>query len=198
MTLWTIQAIEALNAIKTKGVLRSNSADADASFLPAYQWMSEQMRVRVGPPSTDDALPLWAWYQWQDSRKRKPDLRFAGHLPKGKRGVCIEFEIDETQALLSDFELWHYVLNYWYLPVSEKEGEKFEAELERHNLSFFQTKPLPDPKSHQAIVASWQRIFDLNWTVKGLAEPKPKKAIQATLWEIRSVCIRDVQEFTAR
>jgi hypothetical protein len=36
---------------------------------------------------------------------------------------------------LSDFDLWHYVLNYWYLPESEAEGEEFELELKQYGLS---------------------------------------------------------------
>jgi hypothetical protein len=31
-------------------------------------------------------------------------------------GVRLELEIPDGTALLSDFSLWHYPLNYWYLP----------------------------------------------------------------------------------
>lgn len=198
MTLWTIQTIEAWNILERTGLLRTDLRYVDKTFLPAYQWLAEQMRMRIGPPPTDGALPVWAWYQWQWERRKKPDLRFGGHLPKEKRGVRIELAVDDKVVLLSDFELWHYVLNYWYLPASEEEGDRFDAALERRNLSYFQTKPLPDPKFHQAIVASWQRIFDVDWAAEGLAEPRAKKSIQATLWEVRLGDVRGVQEFIAR
>ena len=67
-------------------------------------------------------MPIWAWYQWEGSR-RKPDLRASGYLPKGEPGVRLELRVADDRVLLSDFDLWHYVLNYWYLPKSEKAGE---------------------------------------------------------------------------
>lgn len=137
-------------------------------------------------------------FQWHGERKRRPDLRNSGHLPRGTRGVRIEFEADETQVLLSDFELWHYVLNYWYLPESEADGEAFEAELAKVSLSYYASKPLPDPKYHKRIERSWLRIFDLNWSCDGIASQKEDKSIQTALWELRIESIKKVQEFTAR
>jgi hypothetical protein len=198
MILWTIQGTKAWNIFRTTGILRTTSKPLDDYSFPAYQWMSEQTRMRLGSPPTHSTWPVWAWYQWQGEKRKKPDLRSRWHLPKGKRGVCIEFEIDENKVLLSDFRLWHYALNYWYLPKSESDGEKFEATLERHHLSFFKTMPLPEPKFHQAIITSWQRIFDLDWVAKGLSEPKAEKSIQATLWEIRREQVRTVREFIVR
>ena len=178
--------------------MQGGSRCVDNFFLPAYQWLSQQMRIRVGSPPTNDALPVWAWYQWQGKKKNKPDLRSGGHLPKGERGVRLELEVGDHRVLLSDFELWHYVLNYWYLPLSEEDGETFEATLEQHALSFFQTKPLPDPKFHQVIVSSWQCIFDISWSAKGITRPRKEKSIQAILWEIRLEDVRSVQEFVAK
>ena len=70
-------------------------------------------------------MPIWVWWQWWADRRR-PDLRASGFLPKGVRGIRVECRVKEDQVLLSDFELWHYILNYWYLPKSEKSGESFE------------------------------------------------------------------------
>lgn len=196
--LWTIQEMEAWNLFKRTGVLRSVSKHADAISMSAYQWMAEQMRVRIGPAPTIDSLPVWAWYQWEGERKKKPDLRSTGHIPSGTRGVRIEFAINDKQVLLSDFDLWHYVLNYWYLPASEEDGARFEARLDHSNPAFFLTKPLPDPKFHQAVVASWQRIFDMDWRAKDIAGSRAKKSIQATLWELRIERLRSVREFVAR
>ena len=47
-------------------------------------------------------------------------LAVCGHLPKGERGVRLELQVADDRVLLSDFDLWHYVLNYWYLPETRE------------------------------------------------------------------------------
>ena len=110
----------------------------------------------------------------------------------------IEFEIDDSLVLSSDFDLWHYVLNYWYLPASSVEGETFESELAEQGLSFYQTKPLPNPAVDEAIRASWEHIFDLEWVEKDLSAPRADKSIQAAFWELPLESVRRVDEFVAR
>lgn len=130
----------------------------------------------------------------------KPDLRSSGHLLKGERGVRIEFRVSDRLILLSDFDLWHYVLNYWYLPESEKDAEDFEAELSRRGLSYYSTKPLRNAAFHKKITESWARIFDLDWADRkqSIAHPRAKKSIQASCWELRRNQVRDVRFFRAR
>jgi hypothetical protein len=79
-------------------------------------------------------------------------------LPPGTRGYRVEFEIADSDVLLSDFELWHYVLNYWYLPASKNEGDRFNARYGGDRYSW--RRP---PTNHQVtkmISDSWDRIFD--------------------------------------
>ena len=197
MTLWTIQSIAAWKILQREQVLCADQRYSEALFLDAYRWMAKKMEHRIESESENTSLPLWAWYQWEGKR-RKPDLRFSAYLPKGQRGVRIEFEQSDKGVLLSDFELWHYVINYWYLPQTVADGEVFEAELSEHNLSFFETKPLPVRAYHQRIEDSWDRIFDLDWAEEEIARPFDKKSIQATFWKLNFDQIRDVQSFTAR
>lgn len=195
MLLWTIQAVDAWKKFQQSGVLSGKRQYVDPYFLDAYQWLVEQMKTRIGPQPESDAFPIWAWYQWE-GRKKKPDLRSGGYLPKGEWGVSIEFEVCDKRVLLSDFDLWHYVLNYWYLPRSLAEGDRFEAELAERGLSFYASKPLPDINYHRQIVESWQRIFDLDWHEEEItARPK---SIQATLWELRLDDVRAIRTFKAR
>lgn len=199
MILWTIQTEQAWREFKTSGVLRSTSDRImEESFASPYEWIVRQMKERIGPPPIPQAYPVWAWLQWENARRAKPDLRAAGHLRKGERGVRIEFECLDSAVLLSDFELWHYVLNYWYLPKSKAEGDKFEAQLGKQGLSFFKTKPLPNRKYHEKIVASWDKIFDLDWTEDELASPKSEKSIQATIWEVTAEQVNGYKHFESR
>jgi len=112
--------------------------------------------------------------------------------------VRIEFEVEEQRGLLSDFDLWHYALNYWFLPRSENEGDLFDAELAAKGLSFFKTKPLPNGRYHRLIEESWQHIFDLDFKPADIAVPGKQKCLQACIWEITLNDIHAVSEFTAR
>lgn len=199
MILWTIQAIPAWEKLQKCGVLRLTNPDyLEETFLSAYRWMADQMKIRLRFKPSREMFPLWAWSQWEGEARRKPDLRSTGHLPKGNQGVRIEFEHPDDAVLLSDFELWHYALNYWYLPSSVADGEAFEAELAEQGLSFYESKPLPACAYHRRIQKSWERIFDLNWWEEDLVSPPAEKSIQGTFWELRLNQVKDAKFFTAR
>ena len=198
MILWTIQTEEAWNELNEKGHISGVIDNIEQSWISSYRWMAEQMKGRLRNPPCDNYFPIWAWYQWEDSKRNRPDLRASGHLPKKEKGVRIEFNCHENMVLLSDFDLWHYVLNYWYLPESVTDGDNFEAELEMKGLSFFKTKPIPHPKYHEKIVRSWNKIFDLDWYEPDLSSPKHDKSIQATVWQLKIDQVRDYKRFKAR
>ncbi len=198
MILWTIQSAAAWHAFQREKTLRAHSQFVEPAFRAAYEWMVGQMVKQIGPHPKTVRYPLWAWYQWRNHRKRRPDLRGGAHLPAGQRGVRIEFEQPDAAALLSDFDLWHYVLNDWYLPASMAEGEAFERELSDRGLSPYGTGPSTDAAYHRRIAQSWERIFDVAWAAEGIADPYPMKSIQATLWQVNLDQVRAVTFFTAR
>ncbi|MCP4545361.1 MAG: DUF3841 domain-containing protein [bacterium] len=197
MRLWTIQTPTAVTQLERTGALRSSRQHIDEDYLRPYRWMREQMRSRIsrGPSR---AWPIWAWQQWEGQARAMPDLRAAGHLPSGTVGVRLELEVEPDNVLLSDFELWHYVLNYWYLPTSISEGTRFERELRSKGPCFFRSKPLPDTEYHEKIVESWGKIFDLDWAQRDIAYPRKKKSIQACMWQIELEMVRGKREFKAR
>ena len=43
----------------------------------------------------------------------------------------LEFLTTADDILCSDFEAWHFALNYWYLPKDHADGRRFEAQLRR-------------------------------------------------------------------
>ncbi len=198
MILWTIQTAAAWHTWQQQQTLRAPPQYVEPAFRPAYAWMVTQMVKRIGPKPKAVRYPLWAWYQWRNDRKRRPDLRSSAHLPAGQRGVRIEFEHPDTAALLSDFDLWHYVLNYWYLPESMADGEAFEQELSERGFSFYLNKPLPDAAYHRRVAQSWERIFDVSWAAEDIADPYPMKSLQASLWQVELDQVREVTFFTAR
>lgn len=187
--VWLVRTSRALSELLDTGVLRGHRRYVYEDFLPAYKWLRAQMRKRLGAGATQ-GYPVWVWYQYSDASHRRPDLRHTAHLPKGVQGVRIELEVPEDKLLLSDFELWHYPLNNWYLPCSEADGERFEQSL---------AKSGPSPSRIQKEKEkSWERVLDLEFSDPDIAEERSKKSIQACLWEVTLDQVVNVDTFTAR
>jgi hypothetical protein len=203
MIVWSILTADAWGELQQTGQLRASRQHVEPDFMAAYTWMAEQMERRlIIPRPSKDAMPIWVWSQWWGDR-RKPDLRASGHLPKGTRGVRVECKVHDDRLLLSDFQLWHFVLNYGYLPRSEKEGEAFEKELTAAGLSLTGCSlrnPLPHAQYRQKIEQSWERIFDLTWTDPdhAIVPPTKDRSIQGTLWELLLEDVIDANEFAAQ
>jgi hypothetical protein len=203
MVIWSILTEPAWDELRQKGRLEAKARHVDNDYLAAYAWMVSQMERRLAIPRPSvDAMPIWAWWQWCGVRRR-PDLRAGWHLPKGTRGVRFELEVENDRVLLSDFDLWHYVLNYLYLPKTERGGNLFEKKLARMGLSVYacnHNRPLAHAKCRRAVERSWDRIFDLSWTdPRHLTVKKAnERSIQGTLWEIRFEDVVAATEFVAR
>lgn len=194
--LWSIVTEQAWQALYAQGVLKSRKGLADREFLNAYDWMRRQMEQRIGPAPDIDQYPIWAWYQATDQKRKRPDLRETGHLASGKVGYRIEFEKEVNEVLLSDFELWHFVINRHFIPESETQARLFEQGLEKQ----FGTSCFEElPKSAQRLFEkSWDRIFDIIFEPKNIASSFPEKQIQATCWELRLDEVAKVGRFVAR
>ena len=197
MKLWSIQTEPAWQSLMQLGVLRVPRDCADRDFVPAYDWMANQMHDRIEhPPPRGVSIPIWAWQQYDGSQRKRPDLRSAGHLPSGTRGYRIGFTIPEDHVLLSDFEMWHYALNYSFLAPSESDAETFD---QLHpNLTCSWHDPPTDQDVDYAIKNSWHRMFDLDWNDPCISLPKDQKSIQATLWQLEKSWVTTVEEFVAR
>jgi len=179
--VWTIQAPQVLEALRSGLVWRAGESRVGLHWLPAYRWMAREMRDRVGVPQDQRQMPIWLWHQWRGVGQAMPDLRCGGHLPRGLHGVRIELELDEARVLRSDFDLWHYVLNGWYLPESLDDEREFDAR--------------PDPRRIQS---SWRRIFDLAWRNPRYVAAHASRSIQGVTWELRPGDLRRSTSFVAR
>ena len=103
--MWTIQTEEAFLEFERTGALRANEnfLFCEDYYRFAYDWLSNQMALRIGPPPENVRYPVWAWYQWEGKRKRR-DLRQSGYAKRGTPMVQITFEADPDSFLLSDFD----------------------------------------------------------------------------------------------
>ncbi|PFJ33196.1 DUF3841 domain-containing protein [Bacillus thuringiensis] len=168
---YTNQTIEAYRELEKNGYLKGDKKFIYLDFLPSYQWMVEQMDKRI---NNNGSFPIWLW-------KEKPDLNEEGHFPKGTKSVCLTVEIPDDNVLLSDFDTWHYILNTWFLPLSEEEDDLFEAG--KLNISMEQ---------------SWERIFDFELLRKSEIWSEYPLDIQGVTPIIRKEQIIDIEHFIAK
>jgi len=168
MILWTIQPASTWATWQREGTLSSAWHHTPIELRPQYEWMAQRFAQLVPAPSASAAL-VWAWLQFGGAARARPDLRRRAHLPPRTPGVRIELQLDATEVLLSDFELWHFVLNGWPIP--------------------------PRGTIHSA---NWSRIFDLQFRHRDVALPFHMKRIQAVFWSAPLSSIRSVTPFVAR
>jgi len=146
-----------------------------------YIWMADKMLEKG--ITRKRTSPVWAWYKY-DGKRKKPDLRCSGHLPRGTKGVCIEFEACESEVLLSNFEQWHAVLNHWHLCESEEENAYFEE--------------YPQLLTETVVRKSWDRMFDLTFGSEDYWGPVDERWIQACVPILYNHQIHNVVRFIAR
>jgi hypothetical protein len=160
--------------------------------------MRQQMIGGLGLRSDESiGWPIWGWQQCHSDRRRMPDLRCSGFLPRGAKGVRLCIEKDESEILLSDFVLWTHVLGNWYVPTSLSDMDRFELKYGKKISSTFSQKTNLSRK-HNEIKKSWERIFILDWQEIDISSPRNEKAIQATFFELALEDVKRVDFFVAR
>lgn len=196
--LWSIQTLDKIDIIKSTSKLLCLKNPSSIEWDEEYKWMIKQMEKRIGKSEFQGQYPIWAWYQYQDVYKKKPDLRKCGHLPSATNGIRIEFEKDINEVLLSDFVLWHYPLSYKSkIAESEIKHNKFELKLEKLRLSNAKIEDMPK-EIQDEIINSWEKIFDIDFEVQYYTSKKNEKMIQACCWDIKESEIVNIDTFKAR
>lgn len=196
MILWTIKHYKEWETLLRDGIFRADPEHVDEWFRYAYSWYIRCMEELISRP-TGVETPVWAWYQYLDKSRPCPDLRhIRTTYSAGKTMVRVTLEVPDESVLLSDFDTWHYALNRWYLPRSEKADQLFDAELAAAGLKIpLSENDLPDRLCTQ-MEKSWETIFDLAFDWKDVTSPPDEKQIQATMWEMRLEWVVKMEMFT--
>jgi len=190
MKLWTIQPFTLYEKLMQTGTLQCDPENVDFwgfefdNFRSAYDWIVEQMKIRIGQPPEGVQYPFWAW-ALVDGKNRKPDLRrtiFNNYIGEY---VLIELEIPESDILLSDEENWYYVLNNWYLHDVNCEEEDWEE-----SRKWFYSLPSDEQQSMK--ISSWEQIFDKD------SPENDWKYVQATFWELKAEQVKGIQRMAVR
>lgn len=189
LTLYTFQPIFVWECLNELGFFHPFFVDEVDSFLKeekendwgffhAYQWLKYQMNQKGIKYHHANEQIIWAWYQWAGENKKAPDKRYQSVYNYFEDPyVLLELEINPERVLLSDYDAWHYVLNYWHLS-SDRESEKFSK-----SFDFYRKKPLAGLANEQ-IQNTWLSIFDLDKSKKILNIESNNQQIQATFFEL--------------
>jgi len=194
MQIWTIQNEAAWAYLRETGQLHASREHQAEEWPEAYEWIRSQLIRRVGPPPTNDAVPLWGWYQWQGRARMRPDLRTLRHHwgSAGNTYVLIECELPDDRVMLSDFEAWHVILNGRYLSPTDEEEAAYLADRKRYDQ---QPSEALAENLRQRYYGSWERVID----IEALTEPDwhamDNKSIQACFWEVRKEQVRYIKPF---
>lgn len=185
MRLWTIQGIEIYHQLQSEGIAYCTkpSWGDDEMFMYGYHWMANQMRKRIGEPPVDGLeYPLWAWYQYDSAKKKRPP-RNPSNVPEGM-SAYMEIEIPDSLVLLSDFSSWHAVLNQCALADWKKIDKKTDK-LDKAAGRRMDFKEYPEDVQKE-IEKSWEAIFDLDRRDKDVGRThKRNRCIQATFWVLK-------------
>lgn len=168
---YTNQTIKAYEKFKESGCLTGEEKYVYHEYLTAYKWMVEQMNSRI---QQNGLYPIWLWTE-------KPDLQDEGHFPKGTEAVCLTVEVPNKEVLLSEFEGWHFVLNDWFLPLTEAEDELFkQGQLNMTNEN------------------SWERIFDPELLSKSEIWEDGEVVLQGVTPILKLAQVKKVEHFIAK
>ena len=142
------------------------------------------MKMRIGLLPEGVVYPVWAWYKQNGVHKSRICAVNAGATALGMRITpALSLSSPDDQALLSDFDSWHIILNNGLFSESEEEADQKDA--------YYDSLPAAEQKAYKE--KNWEKVFDItpfkkDWTLRG-------DWVQATVWELRKDMIRDVRFF---
>lgn len=165
------------HTLKAEGVLTCpiGVANDDPIFRSAYAWMKASMTsAGVFAPATD-LSPWWCWVRRGENHS-EPFIEDAEGLLDP---VVLQLAIPCEQLVLSCFDLWHFVLNNWYVWSSEMDEQDFDR-IKESTQEGSDAALLLDQRMKQ----SWPAIFELDQRAVDLG-PFQAKSIQGCFWTLR-------------
>ncbi|WP_277963404.1 DUF3841 domain-containing protein [Pseudomonas sp. RIT-To-2] len=183
---WTILERATWQLLEAHGTLTCPvaKADDDPIFQQAYDWMKTSMVSADIHPPAPGLSPWWCWIRRQ-SDCAKPYIEDLSGLDDP---VVLQLSVPNVEIVASCFDLWHYVLNRWYIYASESDELEFDQERAICEESS-QSANLLDARMR----ASWCAVFDLGQTSVDMG-PFEKKSIQGCFWVLREEDVTAVLE----
>ncbi len=185
MKLWTRQHSNVLKELKVKGVyrvrrehiLQKNGSISDY-YLKLYDWYVRHAE-RIVPRPEGAEYPIWLSASSDTMLQPVEDT------------VLLSLEVDKKYVVITDFDKWGYVVNYWYVPLDKEDELMHENELARYGIKdesalYMGHKGNFYPLLRKKVINSWNRIFEVCDDGTCMT--------QATLWEIRKEWVVETYE----
>ena len=183
MQLWTIQTKEFYDTLMRQGFIYCDRMGYFNECHPwAYQWMSDQMRQRIGnPPLSEIKYPLWAYYQYHSLKDRKPPYKM--HDSGEDIEVYMEIDIPRSDVLLSDIDMWACeIFNGGYCGIDKRLDKNVKAlEASAGEYLFYQDLPEYLQKKYRR---TWQLCLEPFPIMRGYKR-RQNRSIQATFWLLK-------------
>jgi hypothetical protein len=146
----------------------------------AYRWLVAEV-AQSGVP-TRGRPPVWAWHT-VEGRRSPPDFRsWWSHEPQ----ELITFDAPDELVVLTDYDLWHCVLNRSYISVDEAEDARFRA------------LTLARAEREARIRRSWQHVFNLSFGCPDWHSKHERRSVQACVPFFDAAWIRSVRTLKGR
>lgn len=159
--LWSVQPLEAIDILKNKNFFISNvnfqkhwldDQQAMWNWEKSYQWMTKHMIEKKIPNPFNAKTPVWAWAAYSENKNHPSKKRLKEEaLLNNEKNVLLTLNVPTRYVLLSDFELWHNVLNAF--PIAKN----------NHQERFFERKKIEltidDDLKNDIVFKTWEQIF---------------------------------------
>lgn len=196
MKVYTYQSKEQLNKLLTTGELKITKDDFKYTmayddlgssfnnhFKDSYDFMWEVMNERLGKCMDEEVIyPIWVWYRYRGRRMPtkchdKEELKCAkkNHINIYR----IDLDVEKKDILLSDFDMWHVLLNGGVV-------KEFENDCDEDPL-YFKLQTLPYNSSEYKEIKKYLncKIFNYNHKEDGYAYFKSaSNTVQGCLYKI--------------
>lgn len=187
MELITFQTWGAFQELISKEYLVTNPQYINVlKSKKVYEWIIRKMDEKIKDKPKGASYPLWAWVQY-GKRQCPPKHKTLGYFaPNEDILVKITFHKNEEELLLTNFNLFSFLLNNRYIPINKKEYLQFEKRLKENNITYDDLKAYMRPdkflnhrqdKEYMQIIKEIQKSFDL------ILNPG-KDRIQACFWKL--------------
>jgi len=184
-TLWTRQDAAVEKELEREGVyrvkeeyIRKKNDTISDFYLRLYKWYTREAKRYI---SFEGEYPIWL--SITDEMMLQPT----------EGAVILKVEIPADQYILCNYDAWGYVVNYFYVPIDDKDREEHQEKLRRYGIATDDELLLTDkgnfyPLLKRELFDSWKRVFTQN--------PKSaKEGLVATAWEIRREWVKEIRHY---
>ena len=183
--LWTRQDKAVEEELERTGIYRAKEEyirkknDTISDFyLRLYRWYTKEAKKYL---AVDGEYPIWL--SVTDEMMLQPT----------EGAVILEVEIPSDQYILCNYDAWGYMVNYFYVPVDDRDREQHQEKLRRYGIATDDELLLTQkgnfyPLLKKELLDSWKRVFTQ-------APRSTKEGVVATAWEIRREWVKEIRHF---